>query len=133
LLSKRNAEKKLVVAGHELSLAQQYGLVSIFSFPIFYLAGAGAAVFWVIGMIREKYILHCFNMIVLFFLQVLPCFLLFFMPLFTMEIPCKMLLNNQFSNKFKSLIASLSHYRKFTETNHTFNIQDENTLMYESD
>ena len=49
MLSKRNAEKKLVVAGHELSLAQQYGLVSIFSFPIFYLAGAGAAVFWVIG------------------------------------------------------------------------------------
>ena len=49
LLSKRNAEKKLVVAGHELSLAQQYGLGSILSFPIFYLAGAGAAVFWVIG------------------------------------------------------------------------------------
>ena len=44
-----NLEKKLVVGGHELSLAQQYGLVTVISFPLFYIAGAGAAVFWVLG------------------------------------------------------------------------------------
>jgi len=50
MLSKRNQEKKLVVFNHELSLAQQYALVSAFSFPLFWLAGAGTVVFWVLGM-----------------------------------------------------------------------------------
>lgn len=35
--------------GHELTLAQVYGLVSLVSMPIFYLVGAGAAMFWVLG------------------------------------------------------------------------------------
>ncbi|KAF2896361.1 hypothetical protein ILUMI_09824 [Ignelater luminosus] len=48
-LSKRHAEKKLVIFGHELTLAQQYGLVTLCSMPIYYLAGAGAAMFWVLG------------------------------------------------------------------------------------
>lgn len=48
-LSKRHAEKKLVIFGHELTLAQQYGVVCLCSMPIFYLAGAGAAMFWVLG------------------------------------------------------------------------------------
>ena len=37
------------VAGRELSLAQQYSAVGVLSFPIFWVAGAGSAVFWVIG------------------------------------------------------------------------------------
>lgn len=49
VLNKRHAEKKMVIMGHELSLAQQYGIVSLCSFPLFYLAGAGSAVFWVLG------------------------------------------------------------------------------------
>ena len=49
VLSKRNNERKLVIAGTEVSMAQQYALVSVCSFPLFYLAGAGAAVFWVLG------------------------------------------------------------------------------------
>jgi hypothetical protein len=50
MLSKRSAERKITVVGHVLSLPQQYGLVAVFSFPLFYLAGAGAAVFWVLGI-----------------------------------------------------------------------------------
>ena len=36
-------------AGRELSYAQQYGAAALLSFPIFFLAGAGTAVFWVLG------------------------------------------------------------------------------------
>lgn len=48
-LSKRHQEKKFVLFGHELTLAQQYGIVLLCSMPIFYLVGAGAAMFWVLG------------------------------------------------------------------------------------
>ncbi|KAF5284002.1 hypothetical protein FQR65_LT13636 [Abscondita terminalis] len=49
-LSKRHAEnKKFILFGHELSLAHQYGIVSLCSMPVFYLVGAGAAMFWVLG------------------------------------------------------------------------------------
>jgi len=51
ILSVKNAEKKIAVFGHELSLAQQYGMVAVCSLPLFYLAGAGAALFWVLGKI----------------------------------------------------------------------------------
>ena len=51
ILSVKNAEKKIAVFAHELSLAQQYGLVAVCSLPLFYLAGAGAALFWVLGKI----------------------------------------------------------------------------------
>jgi anoctamin-1 len=49
ILSVKNAERKIAVFAHELSLAQQYGLVAVCSLPLFYLAGAGAALFWVLG------------------------------------------------------------------------------------
>ena len=42
-------DRKLFLGGKEISLAQQYGLVALCSIPMFLLAGAGAAVFWVIG------------------------------------------------------------------------------------
>lgn len=38
-----------MVLGKELTLAQQYGLVSLCSMPVFYMVGAGAAMFWVLG------------------------------------------------------------------------------------
>nr|CAD7424594.1 unnamed protein product [Timema monikensis] len=50
ILSQKNSERKISFMGHELTLVQQYGLIAVCSFPIFYLAGAGAALFWVLGM-----------------------------------------------------------------------------------
>jgi len=49
LIKLKNAQQKLKILGNELTLAQQYGLVMLCSFPLFYLAGAGSAVFWIIG------------------------------------------------------------------------------------
>jgi len=49
VVSKRNSEKKLILLGREMNLIEQYGLIALISFPLFYLAGAGAAVFWVLG------------------------------------------------------------------------------------
>ena len=36
-------------SGHEFTLFQQYGAVAVLSFPLFFVAGATSAVFWVIG------------------------------------------------------------------------------------
>ncbi|XP_013410223.1 prenylated Rab acceptor protein 1-like [Lingula anatina] len=49
IINLKNKESKLSLLGHEVSLAQQYGAVGVISFPLFWLAGAGSAVFWVIG------------------------------------------------------------------------------------
>ena len=38
-----------VCSGHEVSLAQQYGLIAVCSIPFFLWAGAGGIVFWVMG------------------------------------------------------------------------------------
>lgn len=48
-LSSKQVERKLFLGGREVSLAQQYAGVAICSIPLFLLAGAGSAVFWVIG------------------------------------------------------------------------------------
>lgn len=48
-LTKRSAEKKLSIIGHELTITQQYALVAVCSMPFYYWAGAGAAMFWVLG------------------------------------------------------------------------------------
>merc|ERR1712119_141440 len=45
----KNQDRKLSIAGHELSLAQQSGLVAVCSVPFFIWAGAGGIVFWVLG------------------------------------------------------------------------------------
>ncbi|XP_060534401.1 prenylated Rab acceptor protein 1 [Cylas formicarius] len=42
-------QKKLMVLGKELTLAQQYGLVGLCSMPIYYFVGAHGAMFWVLG------------------------------------------------------------------------------------
>merc|ERR1711923_30193 len=47
--SSRNADRKLSIAGHEVSLFHQYGLIALWSIPFFLWAGGGGAVFWVLG------------------------------------------------------------------------------------
>lgn len=39
----------LFLSGRELTQGHQLGLAGGVSFPVFWLAGAGAAVFWVLG------------------------------------------------------------------------------------
>lgn len=49
-LSKRHANQQtLKIFGKELSLAQQYGILVLCAMPVYYLVGAGAAMFWVLG------------------------------------------------------------------------------------
>uniref|UniRef100_A0A8C8S6J5 PRA1 family protein n=1 Tax=Pelusios castaneus TaxID=367368 RepID=A0A8C8S6J5_9SAUR len=49
LIRLRTQQSRLVLLGRELSTAHQYGLAGGVSFPFFWLAGAGSAVFWVLG------------------------------------------------------------------------------------
>lgn len=49
LIYLRTQQSRLVLFGRELGTAQQYGLAGGVSFPFFWLAGAGSAVFWVLG------------------------------------------------------------------------------------
>jgi len=58
MISNKNQERKVSIMGRELSLAQQYGAVGAMSFPLFWLAGAGSAVFWVIGASFFVIMLH---------------------------------------------------------------------------
>ncbi|GJQ85074.1 hypothetical protein Trydic_g3730 [Trypoxylus dichotomus] len=48
-LSQRHRERKFILLGKELTLAQQYGIVAMCSMPIYYLVGAHGAMFWVLG------------------------------------------------------------------------------------
>lgn len=57
-LNKRHTEKKLILFGKELTLAQQYGLVALCSMPVYYLVGAHGAMFWVIGASMVVITLH---------------------------------------------------------------------------
>ncbi|TNN02804.1 hypothetical protein fugu_010291 [Takifugu bimaculatus] len=45
----KSMESKLVVFGKELTVPHQMSLAGAVSLPVFWLAGAGAAVFWVLG------------------------------------------------------------------------------------
>merc|ERR1712061_370855 len=45
----KNAERKLSIAGHEVSLTQQYLGIGICSVPFFLFAGATGLLFWVVG------------------------------------------------------------------------------------
>ncbi|XP_038195590.1 prenylated Rab acceptor protein 1 [Arvicola amphibius] len=49
ILYLRTLQSKLVLFGREVSPAHQYALAGGVSFPFFWLAGAGSAVFWVLG------------------------------------------------------------------------------------
>lgn len=48
-LSQRHAKQELMILNMKLTLAQVYSLVGVCSLPVFYLVGAHAAVFWVLG------------------------------------------------------------------------------------
>ncbi|ESO08146.1 hypothetical protein HELRODRAFT_169884 [Helobdella robusta] len=54
----KNANRKIIVMGKELSMTQQYAAVGMISLPILWLAGAGTVVFWVIGVSMVVIILH---------------------------------------------------------------------------
>uniref|UniRef100_A0A0K8RI51 PRA1 family protein n=1 Tax=Ixodes ricinus TaxID=34613 RepID=A0A0K8RI51_IXORI len=54
----KSAEGKLKLFNRELTVVQQYCLVGMMCFPIFYLAGAGSAVFWVLGASFFTIMLH---------------------------------------------------------------------------
>uniref|UniRef100_A0A8C2SJE0 PRA1 family protein n=1 Tax=Capra hircus TaxID=9925 RepID=A0A8C2SJE0_CAPHI len=49
ILYLRTLQSKFVLFGREVSPAHQYALAGGVSFPFFWLAGAGSAVFWVLG------------------------------------------------------------------------------------
>lgn len=48
-ISVKNESKKLKLGSYELTLAQQYLGVACISLPLFFIAGATTAVFWVLG------------------------------------------------------------------------------------
>lgn len=52
-LSQRHSKQELTILNHKLTLAQVYSLVAVCSLPIFYLVGAHAAVFWVLGKMHK--------------------------------------------------------------------------------
>jgi len=58
IISIKNAERKITIMGREITVAQQYAVVAIASFPLFWFAGAGSAVFWVIGASIFVIVLH---------------------------------------------------------------------------
>jgi len=45
----KQVQRKLILGGREVTLAQQYAAIAVGSIPLFVIAGAGTAVFWVIG------------------------------------------------------------------------------------
>jgi len=45
----RNQVSRVIVFGRPLTLVQQYCIVGLCFLPIFYIVGAGAALFWVLG------------------------------------------------------------------------------------
>lgn len=49
IVTLKNAEKPIKFFGRRLTLGQQYLAIAIGSLPLFYIVGAGSAVFWVIG------------------------------------------------------------------------------------
>ena len=54
----KNKDGNLKFFGREMSLAQLYSVAGIFSVPLFLIAGAGSAVFWIIGASIFVIILH---------------------------------------------------------------------------
>jgi PRA1 family protein 1 len=54
----RNKDGKINLYGREIQLAQLYCVVGIISIPLFLLAGAGSAVFWIIGASVVCIVLH---------------------------------------------------------------------------
>merc|ERR1712013_49263 len=47
--ARRNKDRKLIVGGHEVSLAHQYGAIILCSLPLLVFAGARDVLFWMLG------------------------------------------------------------------------------------
>lgn len=59
ILRAKQRQRKLMLANHEVTLAQQCSAVGLlFSVPVFLLTGAGSAAFWVLGATCFCVILH---------------------------------------------------------------------------
>lgn len=58
IVNLKNAERPLTVMGKELAIAHQYAGIAVMSFPLFWLAGAGGAIFWLIGASVFVIMLH---------------------------------------------------------------------------
>jgi hypothetical protein len=54
----KNADRKVTLWGRELTLAQQYSVIGLCSMPVFWLVGAGAVMFWVLGASCFLIMLH---------------------------------------------------------------------------
>lgn len=54
----KNKNGTIKVLGKELGLAQLYSAAAILSIPLFLIAGAGSAVFWIIGASMVVIALH---------------------------------------------------------------------------
>jgi len=48
-ISSRGQGQKLAIAGREFTTSEQYGIIIMFSLVLFFLAGVGSTVFWIIG------------------------------------------------------------------------------------
>nr|XP_002126562.1 prenylated Rab acceptor protein 1-like [Ciona intestinalis] len=46
----KNEKSNIKILGHEITHMQQYAVAGALTFPLFFVAGAGAAVFWVLGV-----------------------------------------------------------------------------------
>jgi len=57
---KNTETSRLTIAGREIPTAYQYAAVAVLSFPLFYAAGAGSTIFWVIGASIFFIVLHAF-------------------------------------------------------------------------
>jgi len=55
---KNTETSRIVIAGREIPPVYQYAAVAILSFPLFYAAGAGTTIFWVIGASIFLIVLH---------------------------------------------------------------------------
>lgn len=58
IMKLKNDQGKLKILGYQFSLGQQYAVVALISFPLFYISGAGSAVFWVLGVSFFIIMLH---------------------------------------------------------------------------
>ncbi|XP_076753606.1 prenylated Rab acceptor protein 1-like [Xylocopa sonorina] len=57
-VSQHHAKQELMIFNHKLTLPQIYMLVCVCSLPIFYLVGAGVALFWILGLSTSLITLH---------------------------------------------------------------------------
>jgi len=46
----KSPDKRIILAGHELSQSQQFGLVGVMTIILFWFLGTGSIVFWIIGL-----------------------------------------------------------------------------------